>query len=123
MADVSVHRLRAWGGAGDLGFLELTFAGIGQQVIRIARTHDAGAGQRQRHARRVDGDPATTPLLGDVGGGAGTAGRVKHEVAGIGGHKMQRWTDRRWFGRHKLVRVAAQIDPSNSNVCPDIIDG
>ena len=66
VADVPVHGLRTRRGAGDLGFLELAFAGIGQQVERIARAHDAGAGQRQRHARGVDRDPAAAPLLGDV---------------------------------------------------------
>ena len=86
VADVAVHRLRTRRGAGDFGFLELAFAGIGQQVKRIARAHDAGTGQRQRHARGVDRDPAAAPLLGDGGGGAGTAGRVEHEVAGVGGH-------------------------------------
>ena len=87
MADVAVHRLRTRRGAGDFGFLELAFAGIGQQVKRIARAHDAGTGQRQRHARGVNRDPAAAPLLGDVGGGAGTAGRIEHEVAGVGGHQ------------------------------------
>ena len=66
VADVAVHGLRTRRGAGDFGFLELAFAGIGQQVERIARAHDAGAGQRQRHARGVDRDPAAAPLLGDV---------------------------------------------------------
>ena len=87
VADVPVHRLRTRRGAGDFGFLELAFAGIGQQVKRIARAHDAGTGQRQRHARGVNRDPAAAPLLGDGGGGAGTAGRVEHEVAGVGGHE------------------------------------
>ena len=52
-------------GAGDLGFLELAFSRVGQQVVRIACAHDAGAGQRQRDARGVDRDPAAAPLLGD----------------------------------------------------------
>ena len=65
VADVPVHGLRTRRGAGDFGFLDLAFAGIGQQVKRIARAHDAGAGQRQRHARGVNRDPAAAPLLGD----------------------------------------------------------
>ena len=65
VADVPVHRLRTWRGASDFGFLELAFAGVGQQVKRIARAHDAGTGQRQRHARGVNRDPAAAPLLGD----------------------------------------------------------
>ena len=71
----------------DFGLLQLTFARIGEQVDGIARAHDASAGERQSHARGVDGDPAAAPLLGDVGGGARAAGRIEHEVAGIGGHQ------------------------------------
>ena len=102
VADVPMHGLRARRGAGDFGFLDLAFAGIGQQVIRIPRAHDAGAGQRQRHARGVNCDPAAAPLLGDVGGGAGTAGRVEHKVARVGGHQDAALNDlRRVFGRRK----------------------
>ena len=86
VANVPVHGLRTRRGAGDFGFLELAVAGIGQQVKWIARAHDTRTGQRQRHARGVNRDPAAAPLLGDVGGGAGTAGRIEHEVAGVGGH-------------------------------------
>ena len=35
----------------------------------------------------VDGDPAAPPLLGDVRRGAGAAGGVQEEVAGVGGHQ------------------------------------
>jgi hypothetical protein len=87
VAEVALHRLRARRAAGDFGFLELAFAGIGEQVERIAGAHDAGAGQRECNARGVDRDPAAAPLLGDGGGGAGTAGRVEYEVAGVGGHE------------------------------------
>ena len=66
VADVPVHRLRTRRGAGDFGFLDLAFAGIGQQIKRIARAHDAGTGQRQRHARGVNRDPAAAPLLGNI---------------------------------------------------------
>ena len=65
VADVSLHGLRTRRGAGDFGFLELAFAGIGQQVKRITRAHDAGTGQRQCHARSINRDPAAAPLLGD----------------------------------------------------------
>ena len=56
---------------------------VGQQVVGITGAHDAGAGKRQRNARRVDRDPAAAPLLGDIGGRAGPAGRIEHEVAGV----------------------------------------
>ncbi|MBS1225690.1 MAG: hypothetical protein H6R24_2368 [Proteobacteria bacterium] len=87
MADVAVGGMRTGDAAGDFGFLELAFAGVGQQVERIARAHDAGAGQRQRDARGVDGDPAPAPLFGDVGGGTGTAGGIEDQIAGVGGHE------------------------------------
>ena len=62
-------------------------SGVGQQVVGIARAHDARAGQRERHARGVDSDPAAAPLLGDVGRRAGAAGGIEHEVAGVGRHE------------------------------------
>ena len=73
--------------AGDLGFLQLPVAAVGKQVPGIARPHDAGAGERQGDAGGVDGDPASAPLLGDVGGGAGAAGGIEDEVAGVGDHE------------------------------------
>ena len=73
--------------ASDLGFFELSVAAVGEQVVGIARAHDAGAGERQSHAGSVNGDPAAAPLLGDVGSGAGAAGWVEDEVAGVGGHE------------------------------------
>ena len=87
LADVAARGLAARDAPRDFGFLQLAFGRVGQQVVRIARTHDAGASQCQRHTRGVDGDPAAAPLLGDVGRGARAAGGVKHEVAGIGGHE------------------------------------
>ena len=85
MTNVAMHGLRTRRGAGDFCFLDLAFAGVGQQVKRIACAHDAGTGQGQRHARGINRDPAAAPLLGDSGSGAGTAGRIEHEVAGVGG--------------------------------------
>ena len=87
MADAVADRLGRGRGAGDLGLLELTLAGVGEQVIGIAGAHDAGPGQGECDAGGVDGDPAPAPLLGDIGGGAGAAGGVEDEVAGVGGHE------------------------------------
>ncbi len=88
VADVAARRLaRTRRCARDFGFLDLAVAAVGEQVIGVARTHDAGAGQRQRDARGVDRDPAAAPLFGDGGGGAGTTGRVEYEVAGVSGHE------------------------------------
>ena len=73
--------------ARDLAFLELALAAVGEKVVGIARAHQPGAGEREGDAAGVDSDPAPAPLFGDIGGRAGAAGRVEHEVAGIGGHK------------------------------------
>jgi hypothetical protein len=58
-----------------------------QGVPGVAGGHQPRLGDVQRDTRRVGGDPAAAPLLGDVRGGAGTAGRVENEVAGVGGHQ------------------------------------
>ena len=86
LPDVAVHRLDG-ARAGDFGLLDLAFAGIGQQVKRIARAHDSGTGQRQRHARGVNRDPSATPLLCDIGRSAGPACGIHHQIARISGHK------------------------------------
>ena len=83
MADIPVHRLRTRRGASDFGFLELAFTGIGQQVKRITRAHDAGTGQRQSHARGVNRDPAAAPLLGHIGCRTRAAGWVEDEIARV----------------------------------------
>ena len=36
-------------GAANLGFLLRTIRGIGKQILRIFRSHQPHAGQRQRH--------------------------------------------------------------------------
>ena len=65
--------------AGDLGFLALPLRTVGEQVVRVARAHDAGPGESERHAGRVDSDPAAAPLLGDIGSGSpGTAGGIEN---------------------------------------------
>ena len=87
LADAAVGGRFRWHPAGNLRFLDLSGAAVGEQIVRITGAHDAGAGQREGHARSVDADPATAPLLGDIGGGAGAAGWIKYEVARIAGHK------------------------------------
>ena len=57
---------------------------VAQVVVVEAGGHQPLLGQGDGHARGVAGDPAPAPFLGDVGGGAGAAGRVEHEVAGVG---------------------------------------
>src|SRR5207302_2062566 len=81
MADVPLHGLGARRGVSDLSFLHLPIGGISQQVEWVARAHDARAGERQRHPRRVDSDPAPTPLLCDSGRRAGPTSRIEDEIA------------------------------------------
>ncbi len=88
LADVALGPVVGRCAAGQLGFLADAFLRVGEEVVGVLRRHQAGARQRQRDTRGVDRDPATTPLLGDVGGGAGAAGWVEDEVTGIGGHEQ-----------------------------------
>ena len=73
--------------AGLFGFFEGAFGRIGQDVVGEAPGHQTGAGQGDGHPGCVDGDPAPSPLFGNVGGGARAAGGVKHQVAGVSGHQ------------------------------------
>ena len=87
LADVPAGRCLRRRALRDLAFLALPLGAVGEQVPGIARAHDARARQRERHAGGVDGDPAPAPLLGDVSRGARAAGRVQHQIAGVGGHE------------------------------------
>ena len=94
LTDATVGGLVGRDPARDLGFLLLAFAAVGEEVVGVAGAHDAGAGQRESDAGGVDGDPPAAPLLGDEGGGAGTAGGVEDEVAWVGGHEDAALDDR-----------------------------
>ena len=87
LADVAEAGRFGGGLALDFGFFELALTAVGKQVVGVTGAHDAGAGQSEGDAGGVDGNPAAAPLFGDVGGGAGAAGGVEHEVAGVGGHE------------------------------------
>ena len=76
LADRALRRALGTCLARQFGLLLPSLGRIRQQVVRIAGAHDAGAGQGEGDAGGVDGDPTPPPLLGDVGGGAGTAGGV-----------------------------------------------
>ena len=76
LADIAARGSLGGRGPCDLGFLLLTLGRVGQQVIGVARAHDPRPGQREGHARGVYSDPAPAPLLGYIGRGAGTTGRV-----------------------------------------------
>ena len=86
LADIVVRGRFRESLAGQLSFFDLAVAAIGEQVVVIAGAHDARAGEREGDAGGVDGDPPASPLLGYVRGGAGAAGGVEDEVAGVGGH-------------------------------------
>ena len=87
LPDVAVRRRLRWRLARDLRFLALPFRTVGEQVVGVSRTHDAGAGESQCDAGGVDGDPAAAPLFGHVGGGARTACGIQDEVAWVGSHQ------------------------------------
>jgi len=80
---------RYFGGrlARELGLLELAVPAVGQQVIGVASSHDAGTGQGKSDAGSINGDPPTAPLFGDIGGGSRATGGVEDKVARIGGHE------------------------------------
>ena len=59
--------------------LDLPVAAVGEQIVRVACAHDTSAGQRQGDAGSVDGDPATAPLLGNVGCGTRATSGVEYE--------------------------------------------
>lgn len=58
-----------------------------QPDLRRLAIVQARAGERKCNSARVHCDPTPSPLLSDVSRGARAAGRVKHEIAGVGGHK------------------------------------
>ena len=58
-----------------------------EQVVGKGGAEQPGLGDIEGDARGVGGDPAPPPLLGHIGGGARTARRVQHQVAGVGGHQ------------------------------------
>jgi hypothetical protein len=67
---------RLGGGVLTLDLIEVELRGQ-QPLPRQGDGHPAG----------VDGDPAPAPLLGHVCGGAGAAGGVEDQIAGVGGHQ------------------------------------
>src|SRR6266581_7047951 len=113
-----MRRLRRGRCVRDLGFLELPIARISEQVVGVARAHDAGAGQRECYARGVDGDPAATPLLGNGGGGARTASRIEHEIAGIGSHQYTS-LDHCW---RRLDHIDLVGHKAGRNVLPAVVE-
>ena len=87
LADIVMDRRVRGRAPAELGLLRAALAAVGEQIPGIARRHQPRARQRQRDAAGVDRDPAPAPLLGDIGGGAGAAGGIEDQVAGVGGHQ------------------------------------
>ena len=86
LADIVMNRRLGWHRLSERGFLGTALAAVGEQIPGVAGSHQPCAGERQRDATRIHRDPASAPLLGDIGGGAGAAGGIEHEVAGISRH-------------------------------------
>jgi hypothetical protein len=93
--DVVGHRRRRRELLTDLLLLGPAGVGVAEQVVRELRAHQPLPSQRQGDARRVDRDPAATPLLGDEGGRSGAAGGIEDEITGIGGHEHAAFDDSR----------------------------
>src|SRR5262249_32357393 len=60
---------------------------VAEPVVVELRRHQALAGNCERNTAGVDGGPAPTPSLGNVGGRPRAARRIKYEVSRIGGHE------------------------------------
>ena len=86
LADVTESRGVGRDFTSKFGFFPLSLAAVGQQIPGISRAHNARAGERQSNTGGVDRDPPATPLLGDIGRGARTAGGVEDKITGISGH-------------------------------------
>ena len=63
------------------------FIGMGQLVVVEVRRHEALARDGDRHPRGVADRPPSPPLFRDISGGAGTAGGIEHQIAGVRGHQ------------------------------------
>ena len=117
-SDVSVGRGVWRSRPGNLGFLPLSFGTVGEQVIGVPRTHHASTGESKCDPRGIDGDPPPTPLFGDVGGCTGTAGRIKHEITGVGGHEDATLND----GLRRLYDIDLVSHETCTDVIPSICD-
>jgi hypothetical protein len=119
-ADVAVRPVLGRDAPRDLRLLHHALGRVGQDVERELARHEARTGERQGHAARVDRDPAATPLLGDVGRGARSAGGIEDEVAGVGGHEDAALDDFS-VGLHDVhLRVAKA---RRGGVLPQIVEG
>ena len=80
---------RSFGGSAvrEFGFLALAFRAVDEQIPRVASAHYPRAGEGQGDTGGVDGNPAPTPPLGDIGGSTGTAGWVEYKIARVRGHQ------------------------------------
>ena len=119
LAHVAVGGHIRRGAAGDFSLLLLPLLAVGQEVVGVAGAHDAGPRQGQGDAGGVDGNPAAPPLLGHVGRGAGAAGGVQHQVAGVGGHQDAALYD---FGTGFHDKTTRFMEASRDCVRPSVVD-
>ena len=106
----------------EFGFLAPAFRAVDEQIPRVASAHYPRSGEGQGDTGGVDGDPAPAPSLGDIGGGAGAAGRVKHEIAGVRGHQEAAFDNP--LGRldnERFMHLGTGVCPSLGYLRSDII--
>jgi hypothetical protein len=73
--------------AGEFHFSFYPVRQVRQQVVRIPSGHQACASESKRDPTGVAGDPAPSPLLGNIGSSAAAAGGIENKVTGIGAQK------------------------------------
>ena len=60
---------------------------VGEPEVREGSSKEALPREREGDAADIARDLAAPPLFGGVSGGARATGRIKHEIAWIGGHE------------------------------------
>jgi hypothetical protein len=73
--------------AGQLSIFGRSGFRILEDEIIVLRAHQPRARKRECHARGVYSDPTSTPVFRNGGRRARAAGRIEHEIAGVGGHQ------------------------------------
>ena len=68
---------------------------VGQEIIGEVAADQSCTGKRERDPTGIDRYPASSPLFGDIRSGAGTTGRIQHEISGVGGHQNAALNDER----------------------------
>lgn len=101
----------------DLSLSLDSFRGVGKQIVRVLRRHQASTSQRQSNPTGVYGDPAPPPLLCDVRGRPAAAGRIENEIAWVRGHEE---TTFNYFSVRLDYEDLLIRETSRSRIRPDI---